>query len=275
MATGEEKTIYEFPPGYGYPIGGSDLWVLNYMIHDLLSTPATVYITYDMDFLPATAPAAAHITPVHPIWMDVEAHHIYPVFNVKRGSGKDGKFTFPDMAKNPYAGGPPLNEFTVDHPGTLIATAGHLHPGGLYDDLDLIRPGATPSGGAIRGDRSQLGAAVPLQRALLGQARPGLLGLRDDRRRRRTGARRSRPATCCGSAPRTTRSAPRGMRSMGIMVVWEAWNDQHGRQPVHAQARRDGHVTHGHLPREQLLRRHDVRRRQPTASSRPATRSRC
>ena len=37
----------------------------------------------------------------------------------------------------------------VDHPGVLVATAGHVHPGGLYDTLDLIRPGATPSGGAI------------------------------------------------------------------------------------------------------------------------------
>ena len=53
--------------------------------------------------------------------MDVEDHHIYPVFNVKRYSGDDGKFTFPDMAKHPYAAGtPPLNEFTVDHPGTLV-----------------------------------------------------------------------------------------------------------------------------------------------------------
>ena len=73
--------------------------------------------------------------------MDVEDHQLYPVFNVYRHSGKNGKFTFPDMAKNPYNGAPPLNVFTVDHPGTLIATAGHLHPGGLYDDLDLIRPG--------------------------------------------------------------------------------------------------------------------------------------
>ena len=66
--------------------------------------------------------------------MDVEDHHIYPVFNVKQGSGKDGKFTFPDMAKDPYGSRAPLNVFTVDHAGTLIGTAGHLHPGGLYDD---------------------------------------------------------------------------------------------------------------------------------------------
>ena len=49
-----------------------------------------------MWFVPATSPLASTITPAHPIWMDVESHHIYPVFNVKQGSGKDGKFTFPD-----------------------------------------------------------------------------------------------------------------------------------------------------------------------------------
>ena len=102
---------------------------------------------------------------MHPIWMDVEDHHIYPVFNVYRHSGRNGKFTFPDMAKNPYEGGPPLNEFTVDHPGTLVATAGHLHPGGLYDDLDLIRAADQAQRRSDpRGTEPQLGATVPLER---------------------------------------------------------------------------------------------------------------
>jgi hypothetical protein len=150
MASGEEKTVYEFPHGYGYPVGASDTWVLNYMIHNLTAQAAQVYITYDLDFVPATSPAAAQITPVHPIWMDVEDHHLYPVFDVHRHSGVDGKFTFPDMAKHPYRGRP-LNEFTVDHPGTLVATAGHVHPGGLHDDLDLIRPATRPAAGTAPG----------------------------------------------------------------------------------------------------------------------------
>ena len=102
MASGEEKTIYTLPKGYGYPIGAKDFWVLNYMIHNLTARTAKVYITYEINFIPADTPAAAHITPVHPIWMDVEDHNLYPVFNVKKGSGKDGKFTFPEMAKDPY-----------------------------------------------------------------------------------------------------------------------------------------------------------------------------
>ena len=35
--------------------------------------------------------------------------------------------------------------------GTLIGTAGHVHPGGLFTELDLIRSGATRSNGAIAG----------------------------------------------------------------------------------------------------------------------------
>jgi hypothetical protein len=247
MATGEEKTIFEVPPGYGYPIGAKDFWVLNYMIHDLISTPANIYITYDMDFVPATAPAAAHITPLHPIWTDVEAHHIYPVFDVKRGGGRNGKFTFPDMAKNPYGGGAPLNQVTLTHPGTLIMTAGHLHPGGLYNDLDLIRAGPTPSGGAIpgsvphsvrlfRSDAHYWDKRGPISWDL------AMTGTPSD----------WRPQVKAGDVLRTsvTYETKRASwyESMGIMVVWEAYNDQTGVDPFTHKLDERGAVTHGHLP---------------------------
>ena len=77
--------------------------------------------------------------------------HLSGVQRSPRAAARTARFTFPDMAKNPYGGGAPLNEFTVDHPGTLIGTAGHLHPGGLYDDLNLTRPGVRPAPGAIPG----------------------------------------------------------------------------------------------------------------------------
>jgi len=247
MATGEEKTVYELPNGYGYPIGASDHWYLNYMIHDLISTPATIYITYDVDFLPATAPAATHITPAHPIWMDVEAHNIYPVFDVHRFSGKNGKYTFPDMAKNPYGKGSPLNQFTIDHPGTLIATAGHLHPGGLYDDLDLIRPGHTPSGGAIRGTVPNSVRLFRSNAHYWDKRGPiswdmAMQGTPTD----------WRPAVKAGdvlriSATYETKRAS-WYESMGIMVVWEAWGDQTGVDPFTHKLDEHGAVTHGHLP---------------------------
>src|SRR5262249_5140056 len=85
------------------------------------------------------------------IWMDVEDGRLYPVFDVLRHSGHKGLFTFPDMARRPYGSRRPPNQFTIDHAGTLIATFGHTHPGGLYDELELVRPGATVKGKAIAG----------------------------------------------------------------------------------------------------------------------------
>jgi hypothetical protein len=262
MASGEEKTIYQLPPGYGYPIGGNDHWYVNYMIHNLRVTPAKIYLTYDMDFVPATSPAAKGITPVHPIWMDVMDHHIYPVFDVKRYSGRNGLFTFPDMAKDPYGGGPPLNKFTIDHPGALVATAGHVHPGGLYTDLDVTRAGAKIASKAIRTapDTVRLFRSyanyfdkrgpISWDMAMKGTApdwRPHLKA----------------GDTLSVSATYETRRAS-WYESMGIMVAWEAWDSEIGKNPftstvssprahgsgadpfAHATDQR-GYVTHGHL----------------------------
>jgi hypothetical protein len=253
FASGEEKTIYQFPAGFGYPVAASDTWILNYMIHNLTSRAASVYITYEIDFIPMTSPLADHITPVHPIWMDVEDHHIYPVFNVKQGSGSGGKFTFPDMARNPYGttsppyAVKPLNEFTIDHPGTLIATAGHLHPGGLYDTLDLIRPGAHPSGGAMPGNEPN---SVRLFRSYAHYWDPrGPISW--DMAMTATAAD-WRPEVQAGDTLRisatynTTRAS--WYEVMGIMVVWEAWNDMAGTDPFSHKLDEAGHLTHGHLP---------------------------
>ncbi len=265
MATGEEKTIYQFPKGFGYPIGANDHWFLNYMIHNLYPKPAKVYITYQMDFVPDSSPAARGITPVHPIWMDVMDHHIYPVFDVKRYSGVNGKFTFPDMANDPYRGySHPLNEFTVDHPGTLVATAGHLHPGGLYDDLDLIRPGATIH--ARKAVAGSVPSSVRLFRSNAVYFDPrgpiswdlAMKGTAPD----------WRPHLSAGDVLRVsvtyeTRRAS-WYESMGIMVAWEAWDDQAGLDPFTGKVYRPrahaagvnpfmhavdqtGYITHGHL----------------------------
>src|SRR3954447_16622487 len=99
FAAGEEKTIGNAPQGYGFHYQPSDNWIMNYMIHDLTPTPTKVFITYDVDFLPDTEPAAQSLTPVLPIWMDVSGLKTYPVFDAIRGTGRKGKYTFPDMAR--------------------------------------------------------------------------------------------------------------------------------------------------------------------------------
>jgi hypothetical protein len=254
MAAGEEKTIYEFPKGFGYPIGANDTWVLNYMIHNLTDRPRQVYITYRMEFVPATSPLASTITAVHPIWMDVEDHHIYPIFNVKRWSGEHGRFTFPDMAKDPYPASPPyaqpqpLNEFTVDHAGTLISTAGHLHPGGLYDDLDLLRGGVKPGPDATPGD---VPGSVRLFRSRAVYWDKGHEPVSWDMSMTATSAS-WRPQVEVGDTLRISATYDTKLASwyevMGIMVVWEAWNDEHGVDPFTAKLDERGHVTHRHLP---------------------------
>jgi hypothetical protein len=247
MASGEEKTVYEFPRGYGYPVGGNDLWVLNYMIHNLTRRPAQVYINYTIGFVPMTSPAAAGITAVHPIWMDVEDQHIYPVFNVRQHSGVGGKFTFPDMAHNPYGAGPPLNTFTLDHPGVLVGTAGHLHPGGLYDDLDLIRPHATPSGGAVPGTAPNSVRLFRSDAHYWDKRGP----ISWDMAMTAT-APSWRPQVKAGDVLKisatydTTRAS--WYEVMGIMVVWEAWDGTGGVDPFSHRLDEHGRVTHGYLP---------------------------
>ena len=59
FAAGEEKTILRAPPGYGWRYRTSDQWVMNHMIHNLTPTPADVYIDYELEFVPDTAPAGS------------------------------------------------------------------------------------------------------------------------------------------------------------------------------------------------------------------------
>ncbi|HEU4978025.1 MAG TPA: hypothetical protein VFT42_03940, partial [Solirubrobacteraceae bacterium] len=140
----EEKTYFDSPPGFGWRYTTKQTWIINHMIHDLTPTPQKVFITYTLYFIPDTAPQAAGMTPIETQWMDVQGVKPYPVFNALRGKGKKGRFTYPDMDKSAYkADGVVRNRWTATHDGTMVVTAGHLHPGGLYIDLDVTRNGRT------------------------------------------------------------------------------------------------------------------------------------
>src|SRR4051794_2481038 len=141
-ASGEEKTRVQLPDGFGYPVHRSDVWLLNYMLHNQTPVPQVVYITYDVDFIPATSPLAKDIKPAFPLWVDVQNGSAYPVFDVHRKTADPaGTFTYPAQASPaPY---PPdtRNADTVPEDETLIWTAGHVHPGGLHTDLYDSRDG--------------------------------------------------------------------------------------------------------------------------------------
>jgi plastocyanin len=158
-AAGEEKTILQQPPGFGYRSLPTDQWCLNDMLHELLDRPASVYVVWKLDFIPDTAPGAPLMHTVRTRWMDVSGISIYPVFNALRGEGQGGRYTFPDQAPPadlqpcPILGTPPNSNGCLgtaqkwtnnrDHAVTLIGTAGHLHPGGLSTQMNVTRNGQT------------------------------------------------------------------------------------------------------------------------------------
>jgi hypothetical protein len=165
LAAGEEKTIAPFPKGYGMPIKATDQWFLLYMVHSAVQEPMTLYITYDIDFVPQADAEELGLKPAYPVWLDVRPSG-YPVFNTQRDyGGKDGKCTWPkeecarfDPWGEKFTGqGEPGNGVGEDltlpgegaslgaidsfKGGTLIGIGGHVHPGGLRNEIDLVRGG--------------------------------------------------------------------------------------------------------------------------------------
>jgi plastocyanin len=143
-ASGEEKTYADLPQGFGWRYTPTQSWVMNHMIHNLYPEEADVYITWDIDFLPDGAPAAASIKPVTTKWMDVSGPSAYPVFDAVRHTGRK-TFTFPDQAAPRARGRGSEHQWIVSRDQTLIWTAGHLHPGGLHTDLTITRGARTVS----------------------------------------------------------------------------------------------------------------------------------
>lgn len=164
IASGEEKTIGQFPRGYGMPIEAEDTWQLLYMVHSAVVDPMLVWIIYEIDFVPkAAAEQKWGLKPAYPIWLDVNPSS-YPVFNVERGfGGKNKRCTWPKnqcasvnhLGKKMVGQGMPGNGKGTDLQlagpgedqgrmrnftgGTMIGLGGHVHPGGLTTQVDLVR----------------------------------------------------------------------------------------------------------------------------------------
>jgi hypothetical protein len=135
------------------------------MVHSAVQTPMELYIIYDVDFIPKEEGEELGLKPAYPLWLDVRPQG-YPVFNTQRDfGGKDGECTWPkeqcaefDPWGDEYIGqGRPGNGKGEDlelpgrgrrlgriedfNGGTLIGIGGHLHPGGLRNQIDLVRNG--------------------------------------------------------------------------------------------------------------------------------------
>jgi plastocyanin len=233
-AAGEEKTNVRMPRGFGWRYRPSDEWLLNHMIHNLIPTPTRVYITWEMDFAPLGTKAARGVREVQTQWMDVEAIKPYPVFDVIRGSGRKGRFTFPDDAPNAYAGGPVRNRWTVDHDATIVGTAGHLHPGGLWTDLKLTRHGRTVR--LFRSRAKYFEPAGPVSWDVSMTATPP---------RWRVAIRKGDVLSVSGTYDSRLAS---WYESMAIMPLAVTAGPAGGANPFRTNVDVKGVLTHGHLP---------------------------
>jgi plastocyanin len=215
------------------------------MLHNQLSKPDQVWVTYDIDLIPASAPAAKSIKPAVPIWMDVQNGSIYPVFDVIQGTGHNGEYTYPDDAKDPYKGAP-KNEWTSTYDGTLLATAGHVHPGGLHDDLwvtragakglaDHTKPGAPSTAHLFSSIATYYEPAGGVSWDVSMSATPDSWKVAV-----------KKGDVLSMSTTYNSKDAS-WYESMGIMVVWLAPNDTTGRDPFTTAVDVRGVLTHGHL----------------------------
>ena len=170
FAAGEEKTILPFPRGYGMHVGGDDMWLLLYMVHSEVVQPKEVWITYEIDFVAEEDADKIGIVPAKPIWLDVQHEPIArgapstsgnPVFNVQKGFGHYDPYyeqkvcTWPkeNCARHDVYGGDtpqqgkPIQipgadwKVSKDMAGTIVTMGGHLHPGGINDEVTLVRDG--------------------------------------------------------------------------------------------------------------------------------------
>lgn len=234
FAFAEEKTVGEMPEGYGYPLRADDVLAINYMLHNGTAEPEVVWITYEIDWVPANTVLGRTTEPARPLWLDVENGKAYPVFDVKRFSGVNGRTTYPDDTRPaPYPKGERRNEWTVDRDSVLLGTAGHVHPGGLWTDLHVTRGRERRL--AFRSEARYFDPNGPVSWDMAMTVPPADWKV----------AVRKGDVLGISATYDTTRAS--WYESMGIMLVYLA-DGRAGRDPFAERVPTTGEVTHGHLP---------------------------
>jgi hypothetical protein len=117
-ASGNERARFAAPPGYGYPVGASDMWNMIYELMNMNAVVKTVSIEVTYNWVPATTPG---MKPLTPVWLDIDQ---CGDSEVPAGTGQ---YHF-DYTWQP-----------VTVPGKVLLTYGHLHDGGT--NLQLLHNG--------------------------------------------------------------------------------------------------------------------------------------
>jgi hypothetical protein len=88
----EEKTVGQLPPGYGYPVAASDLWAINYMLHNETPVNRSIWIEYTVDVVPATSATGRGLVPVHPEQPQRRFAKLRQFHAVGQRDGRAGRF---------------------------------------------------------------------------------------------------------------------------------------------------------------------------------------
>lgn len=231
FAVGEEKTIVDLPDGFGYRYTPDQSWLINYMIHGLTPQRATVYITYEIDFVPDTSPEAAAMKAVQTQWLDVAGPSAYPVFDALRADGTKGRLTVPDDLDDPTLGR--QSTWTVRQPTTLVSTAVHLHPGGRNGYLTVTRDGRTRRIFTSYAKYWEPAGAVSWDVAMTGSPPDWRVALQ--------------PGDIVELRVVYDVSKASWYESMGIMPIAIRVGEAEGKDPFDPSLNRKGRLTHGRL----------------------------
>jgi hypothetical protein len=134
FGTGKELTKVDLPNGHGYfwdpqvsqPHTQSAPWWALVAHLDGMHGASDVYIQLDMGFVPEAK--ANGFVNIETVWLDVRNCSSEPVYNVRKGSGRNG------IHKERWT-------YKMPRSGRFVFFAGHLHDGGLRVSLDNLSTG--------------------------------------------------------------------------------------------------------------------------------------
>lgn len=107
FAAGNERTVIEFPAGYGYRVGFLDQWNLIYDLMNMDMQPKTVYIEMTFKYVSGTGGLEA----LRPVWLDID-------------QCGDSEYSIPAGTSDTHW------DWNVNVPGRIVAIGGHVHTEG-------------------------------------------------------------------------------------------------------------------------------------------------
>jgi hypothetical protein len=109
FASGDERTMHDLPPGYGYKVNSDARWNMIWDGGNYSTQAQTVYYQVTFTWVPASTP---NIRDVEPIWLDILQCSV-SAYPIPAGQSSQ-RYTW-----------------TVNRPGDLLTIVGHLHDTGV------------------------------------------------------------------------------------------------------------------------------------------------